>query len=155
MRICRNRNTSNFSPIIIVLWMLIGFPAPAVGQNVNVCGEGEFTEFQLVEQMIQELDDGNYIRLANLINIDQEWSNADINSITRSVDAALNESSVLSCTLLQKKQYSDEFKTEVILVQFEETNLHFFVAAVLRDSEWVIIRLQLESDFDTIFEYLN
>lgn len=105
--------------------------------------------------MIQELDDGNYIRLANLINIDQEWSNADINSITRSVDAALNESSVLSCTLLQKKQYSDEFKTEVILVQFEETNLHFFVAAVLRDSEWVIIRLQLESDFDTIFEYLN
>lgn len=138
----------------LVLFSITG-SGPAFAQDVTACDYEKVTDFDLIEQMITTLDQGNYQNLASLMDIDRKWSEADKASVAANIRDALQGSELVSCTLLQAKSYSDEFKVEIILLQFESTNLHIFSAAVLRNGDWEIIRLQFETDFNVIFGYLN
>lgn len=152
----------NALPILVKTATLLFFflaPASAISasndKELDGCNTGRITDFAPIKRIISEFEEGNYYEVAKLMDLDHEWSEKDLKSVASQLGDTIDHSKIQSCSILQKKLYSDEFRTELILIQFESINLHIFVAAVLRKDGWEIIRMQFESDFNKAFDYLK
>jgi len=128
---------------------------PAASQEYVGCDISTLSDTPTVENLAQILNNGNYQAFSEAIDIYDQWSRSQKNESADNLSQYLQGRPLSSCALLQKRQYSESFITEVVVLKFESSYLYLFVASVKMNDDWMVARLQIENSFDKIYNFIR